>query len=53
LALAWCLKNPHVSSAITGASRAEQVRANMKAVDVTPKLTAEIMEKIAGIIGEA
>jgi voltage-dependent potassium channel beta subunit len=53
LALAWCLKNPHVSSAITGASRAEQVRANMKAVDVTPKLTAEVMEKIAGIIGEA
>ena len=53
LALAWCLKNPHVSTVITGASRADQVRENMKALDVTPKLTADVMEKIAGIIGEA
>ncbi|MDX1671493.1 MAG: aldo/keto reductase, partial [Balneolaceae bacterium] len=33
LALAWCLKNPNVSTVITGASKPEQVRENMKAVD--------------------
>ena len=34
LALAWCLKNPNVSTVITGASRKEQVGENMKALDV-------------------
>ena len=51
LALAWCLKNPNVSTVITGASRAEQVRENMKALDLVPKLTSEIMEKIETILG--
>jgi voltage-dependent potassium channel beta subunit len=46
LALAWCLKNPFVSTVITGASRVEQVHENMKAAEVAPKITAEIMEKI-------
>jgi aryl-alcohol dehydrogenase-like predicted oxidoreductase len=46
LALAWCLKNPNVSTVITGASRPEQVRENMQALDVTPKLTADVMERI-------
>ena len=46
LALAWCLKNPNVSTVITGASRLEQVVENMKALDVEDKLTPEIMEKI-------
>lgn len=46
LALAWCLKNPYVSSVITGASRVEQVHENMKAVDVAPKLIPEILERI-------
>lgn len=50
LALAWCLKNPHVSTVITGASRPEQVVENMKAIEVLPKLTAEIMERIEGIL---
>lgn len=49
LALAWCLKNPFVSTVITGASRVEQVRENMKAADVAPKLTPEIVERIDGI----
>ena len=49
LALAWCLKNPFVSSVITGASRVAQVHENMKAVDVAPKLTPEIVERIDGI----
>lgn len=46
LALAWCLKNPYVSSVITGASRVEQVHENMKAAEVAPKLTTEILERI-------
>jgi len=45
-ALAWCLKNPFISTVITGASRVEQVRENMKASDVVDKITPEIMEKI-------
>jgi voltage-dependent potassium channel beta subunit len=46
LALAWCVKNPYVSSVITGASRVEQVHENMKAIEVAPKLTPEILERI-------
>ena len=46
LALAWCLKNPYVSTVITGASRVEQVHENMKAIEVAPKLTPEILERI-------
>ena len=50
LALAWCLKNPHVSTVITGASRAEQVTENMKSLDVTSKLTADVLERIEAIL---
>lgn len=51
LALAWCLKNPFVSTVITGASRVEQVRENMKASAITPRLTPEVMERIDKIFG--
>ena len=44
--LAWCTKNPHVSSVITGASSADQVRENMTALDVVPLLTDEVMERV-------
>jgi len=50
LALAWCLRNPRVSTVITGASKPEQVVENMKAIEVVPKLTDEVMEKIEGIL---
>jgi len=46
LALAWCVKNPHVSTVITGASSAQQVRENMKAIDVLELLSDEVMERI-------
>ena len=46
LALAWCVKNPHVSSVITGASSAHQVRENMKALDALELLSDEVMERI-------
>jgi voltage-dependent potassium channel beta subunit len=49
LSLAWCVKNPHVSSVITGASNADQVRDNMAALDVLPLLTDEIMARIDAI----
>ncbi|APT75205.1 alcohol dehydrogenase [Marinitoga sp. 1137] len=50
LALAWLLKNKNVSTVITGASKVEQVRDNMKAVEVKEKLTDEIMEEIEKIL---
>lgn len=51
LALAWVLKNPHVSSVITGASRVTQVEENMKAAEVAAKLTPERMAAIETIVG--
>ena len=51
LALAWCLKNPNVSTVITGASRVSQVHENMQALDVVAKLTPDVMERIEGILG--
>lgn len=51
LALAWCLKNPNVSTVITGASRPEQVEENMKALEVAEKLTSDIMERVDGVLG--
>lgn len=50
LALAWCLKNPNVSTVITGASRPEQVVENMAALEVLPKLRDEVMERIETIL---
>ena len=53
LALAWCLKNSHVTSVITGASRAQQVVENMKAVDLVAKLDEGVMKHIDEIVGDA
>jgi voltage-dependent potassium channel beta subunit len=50
LAIAWCLKNPHVSSVITGATRVEQLLENLGAIDVKPLLTADVMTTINKII---
>lgn len=51
LALAWCLKNPNVSTVITGASRAAQVHDNMKALQFVEKLTPDVMERIEKVLG--
>jgi voltage-dependent potassium channel beta subunit len=51
LALAWCLKNPHVSTVITGASRVSQVQENMKAIALTSQLTDDVMDKIEAVLG--
>jgi voltage-dependent potassium channel beta subunit len=50
LAIAWCAANPHVSTVITGASRVAQVKENMGAAAVVPKLTGEVMAKIEAIV---
>ncbi len=51
LSLAWCARNPHVSTVITGASRAEQVHDNLGAIDVLPKLTDDICARIDKAVG--
>lgn len=51
LALAWVLKNPRVSSAITGASKVEQIGKSVKALDLVEKLDDKIMAEIDEILG--
>ena len=51
LAIAWVLKNPNVSTAILGASKTQQLADNLKAMDVLPKLTDEVMIKIEKVLG--
>jgi voltage-dependent potassium channel beta subunit len=46
LALAWCARNPRVSTVITGASKVSQVQENMKAAAVIPKLTPQVLDRI-------
>jgi len=50
MALAWCLKNPNVSTVILGASRPEQVTENLKSLDVVPKLTTASMAEIDAVL---
>lgn len=50
LAIAWCLKNPHVSSVITGATKIEQLLENLAAIDIKNKLTTNVMKKIDNIL---
>jgi voltage-dependent potassium channel beta subunit len=46
LSIAWCAANPHVSTVITGASRASQVVENFEAIEVLDALTPEVLERI-------
>lgn len=50
LALAWCLKNPNVSTVIMGATKTSQVAENMKASEDQDKLTPDLMEAIQKIL---
>ncbi len=50
MSLAWCLKNPRVSTVITGASRPAQVAENMKALDVVGRLAPDVMARIDGAL---
>ena len=46
LAIAWVSSNPHVSSVITGASSVKQLQDNLKAAEIIPKLTPEVLKQI-------
>lgn len=50
LALGWCLKNPHVSTVITGATHPDQIRENMHATEVKNLLTDDVLQAIREII---
>jgi aryl-alcohol dehydrogenase-like predicted oxidoreductase len=50
MAIAWCLKNPDVSTVILGASKEQQLIENLTAHEVVHLLTAEVMETIDGIL---
>lgn len=50
LALAWVARNPNTSTVILGASRPEQVLENLKALEVLPKLTSDVLERIEAIL---
>lgn len=53
LSIAWTVKNPDVSTAILGATKREQLTENLKALEVLPKLTPEVMQEIEGIVQTA
>jgi voltage-dependent potassium channel beta subunit len=46
LSIAWCIRNPDVTTAILGATKKEQLLENFRALEVLPKLTPEIMNRI-------
>ncbi|MCE2846810.1 MAG: aldo/keto reductase [Sphingobacteriales bacterium] len=48
--IAWCLKNPNVSTAILGASKASQLEENLKALDVLAQLSDELMQEVDSIL---
>jgi voltage-dependent potassium channel beta subunit len=50
LSIAWCIKNPHVTTAILGATKKEQLAQNLEALDVLPKMTDEIINSIEAIL---
>lgn len=49
LAIAWCLKNPRVSTVILGASRPAQLTENLGAIDLLEKLTPALVKRIGAL----
>ncbi len=50
LSIAWCIKNPHVTTAILGATKKQQLLDNLEAVKVMEKLTPQVLEEIENIM---
>ena len=50
LSVAWCIRNPHVTTAILGATKETQLKENQKALEVYPQLTEEVMQRIDEIM---
>lgn len=51
LSIAWCLANPYVSCVLLGATTTAQLEENLSALDVVPKLTPDVMKRIAAAAG--
>ena len=51
MSIAWCIKNPNVTTAILGATKKEQLLENLKALEVVEKLTPQVMQRIDEITG--
>jgi aryl-alcohol dehydrogenase-like predicted oxidoreductase len=51
LAIAWCLKNPNVSTVILGASRVEQLEENLESAGIVESLNDDVMQRIEGVLG--
>ena len=49
-AIAWCARNPHVSSVITGASRVEQVKENLRSSEFIAKITPPMLDRVEQIV---
>ena len=50
MSIAWCIKNPNVTTAILGATKKDQLLENLKALDALPKLDEAVMQKIEEIV---
>lgn len=50
LSIAWCLKNPNVSTVITGATKVEQLLENLGAIEIKEKLSPDVMKAINTIV---
>jgi aryl-alcohol dehydrogenase-like predicted oxidoreductase len=50
LGVAWCLKNPNVSTVILGATKPEQLQETLNATNILPLLTEEVMNRIENIL---
>ncbi len=51
MAIAWCLKNPNVSTVILGTSNARQLAQNLTSLDLVTQMTDDVMEKIEAVLG--
>jgi voltage-dependent potassium channel beta subunit len=51
LAIAWCLKNPRVSTVITGARTAAQVKENMQSAEIAASLDATTVARVEATVG--
>jgi voltage-dependent potassium channel beta subunit len=50
MSIAWCLKNPHVSTVITGATKLSQLEENLKSLELVPRLTPDVMDQIEHVL---
>lgn len=50
LSIAWCIRNPNVSTAILGATKKDQLTENLKAIEALPLITDDVAEKIEAIM---